>query len=41
MRESDESLHSRFKPDRLASGQPGLIDEVGADFEDDDDPYAV
>jgi len=38
--ESDPSLHSTFKVDQLAMRAAGIVDEVDADFEDDDDPYA-
>jgi hypothetical protein len=40
VKKSDESLHSSFKVDQLAKRAAGAVDEVGADFEDDDDPYA-
>jgi hypothetical protein len=40
VRESDQSLHSRFTVDRAAKRAAGADDEFGADFGDDDNPYA-
>ncbi len=41
VKESDESLHSRFKADQLAKRTAGVVDEVDADSEDANDPYAA
>ena len=41
VKSSDPQLRSSFKVEEIAKRAAGVVDEVDADFEDDDDPYAV
>jgi hypothetical protein len=40
VKDSDKSLHSSLNVDQLAKRAAATVDEVGADFEDDDDRNA-
>jgi hypothetical protein len=41
VKESDKSLRSNFKSEQLAKRAADAVDEVGADIEEEDDPYAA